>query len=129
MNQPIGVLLVDDDAALGSAVRDALCLRGYDVEHVPTVEQGFDRLREKPRHVVLLDLALHAFRGEALVQRLQRIRVERPAIVIFSALPADELRVAMNRIGAVDIVQKPATIEEIVAAIERASGARAKSPA
>jgi CheY-like chemotaxis protein len=115
------VLVVDDDAAIRSAVRDVLESEGIAVE---TAANGADALekvgRVEPR-LVLLDMRMPVLDGWGFASALRERGVALPLVVMTAA--ADASRWAAE-IGAIGVVAKPFGVAELVRAVHR-FGARA----
>jgi CheY-like chemotaxis protein len=114
------VLVVDDDAAIRSAVRDVLESAGIAVE---TATNGADALekvsRQRPR-LVLLDMRMPVLDGWGFASALRERGLALPVVVMTAA--ADASRWA-EEIGAIGVVAKPFGVAELVNAVRRYSGA------
>ena len=114
------VLVVDDDAAIRSAVRDVLESAGIAVE---TATNGADALekvsRQRPR-LVLLDMRMPVLDGWGFASALRERGLALPVVVMTAA--ADASRWA-DEIGAIGMVAKPFGVAELVNAVRRFSGA------
>ena len=114
------VLVVDDDAAIRSAVRDVLESAGIAVE---TASNGADALekvsRQRPR-LVLLDMRMPVLDGWGFASALRERGLALPVVVMTAA--ADASRWA-DEIGAIGVVAKPFGVAELVNAVRRYSGA------
>ena len=73
-----------------------------------------------PFDAVLLDLQLSNQRSEPVIERLRERGFDLPPIIIFSALPDEELRRAKRVTGAKTFVQKPASLRDIERALAKA---------
>jgi DNA-binding response OmpR family regulator len=108
----VQVLLVEDDEAIASSLREALGGQGFVVQHVTT---GADAVAADPGDVVLLDLGLPDVDGYDVCRQL-RARSTVPIIVITAR--GEELdRVLGLELGADDYVVKPFGFRELVARI------------
>ena len=114
------VLVVDDYAAIRSAVRDVLESAGIAVE---TATNGADALekvsRQRPR-LVLLDMRMPVLDGWGFASALRERGLALPVVVMTAA--ADASRWA-EEIGAIGVVAKPFGVAELVNAVRRYSGA------
>ena len=120
MRESAPVLVVDDDAAIRSAVRDVLESEGIAVE---TASNGADALekvsRQRPR-LVLLDMRMPVLDGWGFASALRESGLALPVVVMTAA--ADASRWA-DEIGAIGVVAKPFGVAELVNAVRRYSGA------
>jgi CheY-like chemotaxis protein len=110
------VLVVDDDPAIRSAVRDVLESAGIAVE---TAANGADALekvgRRRPR-LVLLDMRMPVLDGWGFASALQERGVTLPVVVMTAA--SDASRWAAE-IGAIGVVAKPFGVAELVRTVRR----------
>ena len=112
------VLVVDDDAAIRSAVRDVLESAGIAVE---TAANGADALEKVSRHrprLILLDMRMPVLDGWGFASALQERGLALPVVVMTAA--ADATRWA-DEIGAIGVVAKPFGVAELVNAVHRYS--------
>jgi two-component system KDP operon response regulator KdpE len=107
------VLLVEDDAALRTVVREALQVEGYTVASAASVSEGQAMLQHGDHDLLLLDLGLPDGDGAALL-RLWRRAGARPALVI-SARGQDALKIELLDAGADDYLTKPFSVGELLA--------------
>jgi two-component system response regulator MtrA len=108
------VLVVEDEASIGSLVRRYLEREGFDVVWV---RSGEEALAELPRHhvsLVVLDLGLPGIDGFEVCRRL---RSEVP-IIMLTARDDEPDRVAGLEAGADDYVPKPFSPRELVARVK-----------
>jgi two-component system response regulator HydG len=113
------ILVVDDDLAIRSALRDLLMLQGYDVDIAADGVMALERLSDLPPDCVITDLDMPRMSGMQLLGALRERTEGLPAIVLTSAT---EVRTAVDamRAGAFDYVTKPIELEVLRLAIERA---------
>ncbi len=122
------ILLVEDDAMLGEAVRRALALGGNAVDWVRDGDAAADALSGEPYDVVLLDLGLPRRGGLDVLRDLRR-RGRSVPVLIVTAQDAIADRVAGLDAGADDYLTKPFDLDELAArirALQRRSTGRAE---
>lgn len=110
------LLLVEDDLALGEALRQSLQAAGYAVVWVRQLAQGQSQWQGAGVHAVLLDLNLPDGRGQDLLGTMRR-RGDRLPVLVITARDAVADRVAALQSGADDYVIKPFATEELLARI------------
>jgi DNA-binding NtrC family response regulator len=121
MKRDLCILLVEDDEALGALTYHALVTLGHRSVLAQSVEAAYHHLSNAHNfHLVLLDLQLGDQHSEGVILRLRHEMIEIPAILIFSAQPITELQRVKRSIGAHGFIRKPASVEQIAEAIERA---------
>jgi FixJ family two-component response regulator len=114
------VHVVDDDASFRKAIERRLKLAGYDVETYSSALGLLDRLPsvEKPG-CILLDVQMPGLSGPELQNRL--IELDSILPIVFVTGHADTpTTVRAIKAGAEDFLNKPASSEQLIDAIERA---------
>ncbi|GAA4968476.1 response regulator transcription factor [Pseudonocardia tropica] len=110
------VLLVEDDAVLGDALRRSLVREGYPTDLVTSGSAAIAAVAEREPDVVLLDMGLPDRDGIGVCREIrERSRVPILAITGRGDVAA---RVQGLRSGADDYLVKPVSTEELVARIE-----------
>ncbi len=117
------VLLVDDDDTLTSTLRIGLERRGFVVQTAKTATEAYATFEQAqhddPVDVVVTDLNMPGLGGLAFTERMAHSSPDIPVIVL-TAFGSYEAAVAGIRAGAYDFLSKPAKIDQIVIALERA---------
>ena len=115
----IRLLLVDDEARFVETLGKRLGSRGYDVEGATSGLEALARLQDRPFDVVLLDVRMPGIDG---LQTLREIRKLHPLVqvVLLSGNASINAAVEGMRLGALDYLLKPASLDEVQAKIEEA---------
>lgn len=110
------VLVVEDDAALASMLRDILEGEGYTVVTASDGQRALHEGLTGDFDVMVMDRGLPAIEGLDVLERLRRKGITTPALIL-SALsnPADRVE-GLDR-GAEDYLGKPFDIDELLARI------------
>jgi two-component system response regulator PrrA len=108
------VLIVEDDAAVRSAVERGLRLHGFDPRATGDAETALAMLRSTAPGVLVVDVGLPGMSGIELCQQLRGDGHELP-ILILSARDQVGDRVAGLQAGADDYLVKPFALDELVA--------------
>lgn len=116
MAEERSVLVVEDDAALASMLRELLEGEGYTVVTAHDGQRALHEGLSQPFDVIVMDRGLPAIEGLDVLERLRWKGVTTPALVL-SALsnPADRVE-GLDR-GAEDYLGKPFDIDELLARI------------
>ncbi|HWA72183.1 MAG TPA: HDOD domain-containing protein [Polyangiaceae bacterium] len=120
MTTPHPVLVVEDDEGFREALRRWLEALGYDCILVSSAEDGTRAFAKQPLHAVLLDLHLPGRSGHVFLRQLRGINSTTPAIVVSGGAQIDDVVLALRH-GAADFLRKPFRIDELAAALERAT--------
>src|ERR1700754_3170528 len=110
------LLLVEDDAMIGEALRTGLRRDGFAVDWVRDGDSAEQVLRTEPFDLVLLDLGLPRKDGLQLLKSL-RARNEMLPVLIITARDAVSDRVQGLDAGADDYLVKPFDLDELAARI------------
>ena len=116
------ILLVDDEEkilkALGRALRDA----GHGVTETTSGRQAQRLLAERPFDVVLVDNVMPEMTGLDLIRELVATTSEneRPQILMMTAHATVESAIEAMKLGALDYLQKPFEIDELLVVVRRA---------
>jgi DNA-binding response OmpR family regulator len=108
------VLLVEDDAMIGAAVRTALLQDGYAVDCVADGASAAAALASERFDIVLLDLGLPKRDGLEVLAERRRLGDATPMIII-TARDDVQTRVAGLDAGADDYLIKPFDLDELAA--------------
>jgi two-component system response regulator QseB len=110
------VLLVEDDAMIGEAVRTGLRQDGFTVDWVREAEAGDAAIKAETYALLLLDLGLPRKTGLDWLRELRR-RGNRAPVLILTARDAVADRVAGLDSGADDYLVKPFDLNELSARV------------
>ncbi len=119
------VLVVEDDALLGDALRIGLTQAGFTVDWARDGREGLAAASSAPFAAVVLDLGLPGLSGLDLLERLRAARDAVP-VLILTARDAIADRIAGLDAGADDYLVKPIDLGELAARlralVRRAAG-------
>ncbi|MCG0998774.1 response regulator transcription factor [Acetobacter persici] len=111
------ILIIEDEPALGSAVRDRVRQAGHVADWFRTLTDGRAALRASAYDFLLLDLGLPDGNGRYLLREIRRNRSSL-AVLITTAKDQISDRIAGLSEGADDYIVKPYDLDELVARIE-----------
>lgn len=110
------VLLVEDDALLGAAIRDSVAADGHAVDWAQRLAEAEDCRAVARYNLVLLDLMLPDGRGLDFLKRL-RLAGETTPVIVLTARDQVSDRIAGLNAGADDYLVKPFDLSELAARI------------
>ena len=112
------IFIVDDDKSIRSALRDVLEDEDFEVEDFATGRNMLKALARARPALVLLDVWLGKEDG---IDVLEKIKETYPAlpVVMISGHGTIEQAVAATKIGAVDFLEKPLSLETVLARINQ----------
>jgi two-component system KDP operon response regulator KdpE len=109
------ILLVEDDVALRTSVREILQRSGYDVRVAADGAAGVRELESATFEVVLLDIGLPFVDGWRILATLEGKRL--PSVIVISARGEERDKVRALDMGADDYLAKPFGADELLARI------------
>jgi DNA-binding response OmpR family regulator len=122
MNRP-RILLVDDDAAVRSAVSGALAGEGYDVDCLGDAEEALRQALAEPPSLVLLDVTMPRLDGWELCEILRRQSQTREVPVLFLTGRTDVRdRITAMQVGGTDFISKPFHAKDLRAKVRALVG-------
>ncbi|BBU59659.1 DNA-binding response regulator (plasmid) [Mameliella alba] len=110
------ILLIEDDAVLGAAIRDQIAGDGQSVDWVQRLDAAQDAMAGASHDLVLLDLMLPDGRGIPFLKAL-RMRGDVTPVIILTALDQVSDRIEGLNAGADDYLVKPFDLAELSARI------------
>jgi two-component system, response regulator RegA len=118
--QPV-LLLVDDDTDFCEILGAALSKRGYNVSTAHNLADALQLARRIEPEYAVVDLRIGTESGLELVKQLAALD-ENTRIVMLTGYASVATAVESIKLGAVHYLTKPATADEVVAALHRDEG-------
>ena len=118
MTEPLRILVVEDDAAIGSLLQDAMIDEGYEVRHAPDGLQGLAVLESWRPNVIVLDLMMPVMDGETFRHEQHRRGLADDVPLLILSASRRALEVAAD-LGAAAVVRKPFDLDELVNLVNR----------
>jgi len=113
------VLLIDDDASVRDPCARALQREGFLVESASSGADGLALAYAADIDLVLLDQRLPDMAGIEVIRALQR-RMGRVRFVLASGCLTVDVAVRAMKLGAADVIEKPASVDHIVRSVAAA---------
>lgn len=115
-NEPMKILVVDDERAVRDSLRRALELEGYEVDLAVDGADGLARITEGQPDVVILDVLMPGVDGLEVSRRVRNSGNRVPVLMLTARDEVDD-RVAGLDAGADDYVTKPFALDELLARV------------
>jgi DNA-binding NtrC family response regulator len=106
------ILIIEDEEIMREALRDWLIEGGYKVETAKDGEDGLKIISDHDVALVLLDLRLPGKDGISVLKEAKTIRPQLKVIII-TAYPSSQTKVAALKEGAVDYLPKPFVLNDL----------------
>lgn len=114
------ILVIDDDKNIHAALRALLTGAGHQVVSALDAMQGVMMARQNRPDLVVLDINMPAGGGISVFERLRALSgTFQIPILVYTAVPLDEVRAKVPESPDVFLLAKPASLEEIKAAVAR----------
>jgi len=117
------VLLVDDEEDFVAALAERLEVRGLRVDTAASGEAALEKARDRVYDAVLLDMAMPGLNGLDTLRGLLAINPDLQVILLTGRATLQQGIEAM-KLGALDLLEKPADIARLVSRIEDAAKRR-----
>ena len=117
------ILIVDDEQGVRSSLSAILADEGFEVETAASGEEGLEILKERSFQAILLDIWLPGRDGMETLKQMRRTGVD-AAIIMISGHASIETAVRATKLGALDFVEKPLSLEKILLTLKNALRAR-----
>lgn len=114
------VLVVDDEPTARSFVGGALGDAGYEAIEAGDLAQARQAIETGAADIVLLDVVLPDGSGLSLLQQIARENPS-PPVILITAFGEVDLAVQAMKQGALDFLQKPLDLDQLIGAVQRAN--------
>jgi two-component system KDP operon response regulator KdpE len=115
------ILIVDDDANVLLALSRSLKLRGYTtVDEAHSGAEALEKITRLPYDVMMLDIRMPEMDGMEVLQKAQQIRPNLPVIILTGHAAMESALAALKSGMVVDYLMKPASLDQVEAAIRKA---------
>jgi len=115
-DDPITVLVAEDDPTVAEVVSRYLEREGFDVDVVADGADALDRAIADPPHLLVLDLMLPGMNGLEVCRRLRAIAPV--PVIMLTARGEESDKVIGLELGADDYVSKPFSAKELTARVK-----------
>jgi DNA-binding NtrC family response regulator len=112
------ILIIDDEAKMGKALRHILAKEGYEVDVAEDPHRGLDLIEKTAYDVVLCDLKMPGLSGMDVLERTRAVRPD-ASVIMMTAYASTETAVESMKKGAYDYLIKPFSTDELKILIRR----------
>ncbi|VAV85202.1 Flagellar two-component response regulator FleR [hydrothermal vent metagenome] len=113
------ILVVDDEVAMGVALKEALTRKGYSVDLAVNGDEALKQFSNGSYSMVISDMQMPGQSGMELLKEIKRSSPLTPVLLI-TAYGTVEKAVEAIKEGAIDFMLKPFSLDCLEAAVERA---------
>ena len=113
------VLIVDDEKEFLEILSERMAARGMNVSTASTAEDALNMIEKESYDVVIMDYMMPALDGfQAL--KLMKARQPEMKIILLTGNVPDEKRIEARALGALDVIEKPPDLKELIQKIKKA---------
>jgi DNA-binding NtrC family response regulator len=113
------ILLVDDETDFLDVMSERLAARGIDVATSASAEDAIERIGNELFDAVILDLQMPGMDGLEALKQMKKRRPELQ-VILLTGHATVEKGVEAIKLGAMDLVEKPADLESLREKIKKA---------
>jgi len=115
--QPLKVLIVEDERPVAEVFSDFLRSQGHEALLAESAEAGLEMLDRFNPDAMIVDLYLPGMSGVELLRLLKERRPALPSVVISGVMSEEEAGQCL-RLGAVDVLRKPVSLDRLEATLD-----------
>ncbi len=112
------ILIVDDDSAMLTMLREGLSWHGYLCKAASDGERALDLLRAHGFALLITDVIMPGMNGLELTAQAKLVRPD-VHIIVMTAFSEDDLHSKAVAAGASDFIKKPFTLSDLMGRIKR----------
>ena len=113
------ILVVDDDSSVRDSIESVLRDEGFDVATASDGQEAISWVDKARPGLVLLDVWMPGADGIEVLSRIKEKRADVP-VIILSGHGNVEVAVRATKLGAVDFIEKPFSIDGLLSSVTRA---------
>ncbi|WP_010603603.1 response regulator, partial [Pedobacter agri] len=107
------LLIIDDERAIRSTLREILEYENYDVEDIDNGIDGLEMIKKGNFDLVLCDIKMNKMDGMEVLEQAQIIKPDLPFIMI-SGHGTVETAIEASKKGAFDFISKPPDLNRLL---------------
>ncbi len=115
----VRILIADDEASIGTYLRDVLAEEGYRVTLVGGGLEAVAAAEREAPHLLITDLVMPDLGGLEVVKRVKE-RLPETRVLVMTAFAAVETAIEAMKLGALDYLIKPLATDELKHHVRRA---------
>lgn len=119
------VLIVDDEKDFLDILAERIRARGMDVSTATSAEDALNLIEEEFYDVVVMDYMMPALDGFKALKLMKAKQPEVQIILLTGNVP-DEKHIEARALGALDVLEKPPDLQELIQKIKNAKKGRTK---
>jgi len=121
------VLLVDDEKDFLDIMAERMEARGMDVSTANSAEDALEMVQKESYDAIVMDLMMPEMDGFKALKLFKETKPEVQVILLTANVP-EEKCVEAIKLGAMDVIEKPADLNLLTQKIEKAKALKIKKP-
>jgi len=121
------VLLVDDEKDFLDIMAERMEAQGMDVSTANSAEDALEMVQKESYDAIVMDLMMPEMDGFKALKLFKETKPEVQVILLTANVP-EEKRVEAIKLGAMDVIEKPADLNLLTQKIEKAKALKIKKP-
>jgi two-component system, NtrC family, nitrogen regulation response regulator NtrX len=113
------ILIIDDEPGIVSVLSGVLTDEGHTVFSAPTASAGMRKLQKELPDICFLDVWLPDADGVELLEKIRSTGVD-SSVIMMSGHANVETAVRATRLGALDFIEKPLSLEKLIISVQNA---------
>lgn len=119
------VLIVDDEKDFLDIMAERVRAHGMDVSTTISAEDALQMIEAESYDVVIMDFMMPAMNGFKALKLLKQKNAAIQIILLTGNVPSEVIREA-KKLGALDVIEKPADLKTLIKKIKQAKARKAK---
>ena len=121
---PEKVLIVDDEKDFLEIMAERMRIQGLDVLTATSAEEALKMVENESYDAVIMDFMMPAIDGFQALKLLKEKKPEVQIILLTGNVPQQK-RIEAKKLGALDVIEKPADLKALIRKIRNAKARRA----
>jgi len=117
MKRKVNILIVEDEVAILTGLKDVFVFHGYDVDSAETGPAGLQKALSGTFDLILLDVMLPGLSGYEICEQVREQNRDQP-IIMLTAKSSDDDIIQGLTLGADDYVTKPFSVAQLVLRVQ-----------
>ena len=119
------VLIVDDEKDFLDIISERMRVRGLDVSTATSAEDALNLIEEESYDAIIMDYMMPALDGFKALKLMKAKQPEVQIILLTGNVP-DEKHSEAKALGALDVIEKPPDLKDLIQKIKKAKKERKK---
>ena len=121
------VLIVDDEKDFLDIMAERMEARGMDVSTATSAEDALEMVQKESYDAIIMDLMMPEMDGFKALKLFKETKPEVQIILLTANVPEEKCIEAI-KLGAMDVIEKPADLNLLTQKIEKAKALKIKKP-